>query len=179
MEFAHPLQRIFAWLVDLAVLFALILLIHSLFYNPEADNAVKQLFLDFVTFKLTFSSWVHYFTIMSNDRSLMFFISAVLIYTFFYVIIPCLTNGYTIGKIFFQIRVVKLNEKKMSFGTMFLRQILGSLVLGFFSLGITYIISGFSIFYAKGLRSIQDRMCNTLVVKDNPLRRKVPYTERA
>jgi len=165
MEFARPWQRFIASIIDTAVFAVFCYLLYLLIPNPTATEALGNLFKDFFTFNWSFSAFVDNITLMSNGRALLYFFIAFAFYLIIYVIVPCITDGKTLGKYIMRIRIVKLSEKRMSFGTLFLRQIV-SVFLDFYSMGITLIISLFSIFYAKGNRIVHDRMTNTLVVKE-------------
>lgn len=164
MEFASPWQRFLASLIDTAVFIGLLVLLVLLFPNPPAYQAILDLGKSIITFSCSFDVLVDYLSQMSNGTFLITFVIAFGLYIITYIVVPCITNGQTLGKYIMGIRIVKLSEKKMSFGTLFLRQIV-AVILDFYTLGATIIISAFSIFYAKGNRIIHDRMSNTLVVK--------------
>lgn len=165
MEFARPWQRFVASIIDTAIFGALCYILYLLIPNPTSTQALIDLLKALGTFSCSFDEFVDYITVISNGAALLYFIIAFFIHLILFVVVPCITDGKTIGKYIMRIRIVKLSEKRMSFGTLFLRQIIG-IFLDFYTLGITIIISLISIFYAKGNRVIHDRMTNTLVVRD-------------
>ncbi len=165
MEFASAKQRIFAFLIDFAVFAVFVTLLAIFIDNPVAGQIQRNFFYELIHFNLSYDLLVDTLTELSTGTSAIFFFSVLGVYLLYFVILPILTNGRTIGKFICRILIVKLNETKISFGTMFIRQIIGELLMCFFSFGIFGIISIILMFNAKGHRTIHDRMSNTLVVK--------------
>lgn len=87
-----------------------------------------------------------------------------LAYTIF---IPLSWSGYTIGKKICGIRIVKVNGRELTFGTMLLRQLVGSLIDSF-TLGIAVIVSAFMVGLRKDKRAIHDLIAGTYVTHRKP-----------
>lgn len=150
MEFTKPLKRIASNLIDLIILTAFAFLLASIFdvFSVIDLSSINKLLISIST-KNGF-----YF-------SLVFFIFFFLVL----VLLPTLDNGYTIGGLIINVRIIKLNEKHMTIGTMIIREILGGFVLTVFSFGLVHIISIILLFKSEGNRTIYDRIANTIVVE--------------
>lgn len=85
----------------------------------------------------------------------------------YYLILPVIWFGYTVGKRMVGIRIAKVNGEKVGFGTMLMRVIVASLVYGI-TLGIGAIISVFMIGLRKDKRSIHDFIAGTYVTYQKP-----------
>jgi uncharacterized RDD family membrane protein YckC len=83
----------------------------------------------------------------------------------YYLIVPVLWSGYTIGKKIVGIRIVKLDGSSPTFGTMLLRVVVGGLIYAV-TLGIAVIISAFMIGLREDKRSIHDFVAGTYVTKE-------------
>jgi uncharacterized RDD family membrane protein YckC len=85
----------------------------------------------------------------------------------YYLILPVIWMGYTVGKRMLGIRIAKVNGEKVGFGTMLMRVIVASLVYGI-TLGIGAIVSAFMIGLRKDKRSIHDFIAGTYVTYQKP-----------
>ena len=86
----------------------------------------------------------------------------------YYLFLPILWAGYTVGKRIVGIRIVKVNGKKLGFVSMFLRVIVGWLVY-VITLGVAGIVSAFMIGLRKDKRSIHDLIAGTYVTYEKPI----------
>lgn len=82
-------------------------------------------------------------------------------------IVPVVWAGYTVGKKIVGVRIAKVNGEKISFGTMFLRTIVGALVY-ILTLGIGIIVSAFMIGLRSDKRAIHDFIAGTYVTYEKP-----------
>jgi uncharacterized RDD family membrane protein YckC len=89
--------------------------------------------------------------ILSNTLSILYFL-----------ILPIVWFGYTIGKRIVGIRIVKVNGEKLGFGTMLMRVIVAGLIYGI-TLGIAAIVSAFMVGLRNDKRSIHDLIAGTYV----------------
>jgi uncharacterized RDD family membrane protein YckC len=85
----------------------------------------------------------------------------------YYLILPVVWFGYTVGKRMAGIRIAKVNGEKVGFGTMLMRVIVASLVYGI-TLGIGVIVSAFMIGLRRDKRSIHDFIAGTYVTYQKP-----------
>jgi uncharacterized RDD family membrane protein YckC len=85
----------------------------------------------------------------------------------YYLILPVIWFGYTVGKRMVGIRIAKVNGEKVGFGTMLMRVIVASLVYGI-TLGIGVIVSAFMIGLRNDKRSIHDFIAGTYVTYQKP-----------
>ncbi len=81
----------------------------------------------------------------------------------YYLIIPVIWSGFTVGKRVVGIKIVRTDGKKVGIGTTLKRYILASLIYGV-TLGIAVIISAFMVGLRKDKRSIHDLIAGTQVV---------------
>jgi uncharacterized RDD family membrane protein YckC len=85
----------------------------------------------------------------------------------YYLILPLIWFGYTVGKRMVGIRIAKVNGEKVGFGTMLMRVIVASLVYGI-TLGIGVIVSAFMIGLRNDKRSFHDFIAGTYVTYQKP-----------
>ncbi|XEC92962.1 RDD family protein [Paenibacillus tarimensis] len=85
----------------------------------------------------------------------------------YYLILPVIWAGYTVGKRIVGIRIVKVNGEKIGFGTMLMRYIVGSIIY-VITLGIAAIVSAFMVGLRKDKRSIHDFVAGTYVTYVKP-----------
>ncbi|KIY22562.1 MULTISPECIES: RDD family protein [Mesobacillus] len=81
----------------------------------------------------------------------------------YYLIIPVIWSGFTVGKRVVGIKIVRTDGKKVGIGTTLKRYILASLVY-VVTLGIAFIISAFMVGLRKDKRSIHDLIAGTQVI---------------
>lgn len=80
----------------------------------------------------------------------------------YYLIVPVVWNGYTVGKRIVGIRIAKVNGEKVGFGTTLMRFVVASLIY-IVTLGIAGIVSVFMIGLRKDKRAIHDFVAGTYV----------------
>ncbi|MCM3170392.1 MULTISPECIES: RDD family protein [Peribacillus] len=81
----------------------------------------------------------------------------------YYLIIPVIWSGFTVGKRVVRIKIVRTDGKKVVIVTTLKRYILASLVY-VVTLGIAFIISAFMVGLRKDKRSIHDLIAGTQVI---------------
>lgn len=86
---------------------------------------------------------------------------------FYYLLLPILWTGYTLGKNMFGIRIARMDGKKVNVGTMLLRLLVSGIVF-MVTLGIGVIISAFMVGLREDKRGIHDFIAGTYVTYDNP-----------
>lgn len=91
-----------------------------------------------------------------------------IIYTFFlliyYVIVPLISNGQTIGKKVFKLQIVDENNQKLTAKTMFYREGIGRILIIFASLGVTSIVSVIIMSLRDDKRGLGDIIAKTKVI---------------
>ncbi|MFD1705689.1 RDD family protein [Siminovitchia sediminis] len=85
----------------------------------------------------------------------------------YYLLLPVLWAGYTVGKRIAGVRIVKLNGENPGIGTMLLRIVVGGLVY-IVTLGIGLIISAFMIGLRDDKRGLHDLIAGTYVTTEPP-----------
>jgi len=83
----------------------------------------------------------------------------------YYIIVPVLWVGYTIGKRIVGIRIAKVNGEKIGFGTTIMRYVVAGIVYTI-TFGLAVIASGLMVLFRKDKRSIHDLMAGTQVIHD-------------
>lgn len=85
-----------------------------------------------------------------------------LIDVLYYLIVPVVWMGYTIGKRIVGVRIVKVNGEKLGIGSMLMRTIVAGIVY-VVTLGIGLIISAFMVGLRRDKRAIHDFIAGTYV----------------
>jgi uncharacterized RDD family membrane protein YckC len=85
----------------------------------------------------------------------------------YYLILPVVWFGYTVGKRIVGIRIVKVNGEKVGYGTMLMRYVVASLVY-IVTLGIAGIVSAFMVGLRQDKRAIHDFIAGTYVTYEKP-----------
>ncbi|GAA0451348.1 RDD family protein [Alkalibacillus silvisoli] len=85
----------------------------------------------------------------------------------YYVLLPVLWYGYTLGKRAMGIRISRVDGGKVGVGTMLLREIVGNLIYGL-TIGIAIIVSIFMVVFREDKRAIHDLIANTYVTYSEP-----------
>ncbi len=80
----------------------------------------------------------------------------------YYLIVPVIWMGYTIGKRIVGVRIVKINGEKLGIGSMLLRTIVAGIVY-VVTLGIGLIVSAFMVGLRRDKRAIHDFIAGTYV----------------
>lgn len=95
---------------------------------------------------------------------IVFGLSCFIFIVFYFVILPVILKGQTIGKKIFKIRVVKQNGSDVDYLTMFVREIIGKVLIGFASFGITVIIRLICLAIKNNQLSYHDVLSSTAVI---------------
>lgn len=85
----------------------------------------------------------------------------------YYILIPVIWSGYTLGKRIFGIRIARVDGKKVGLGTMIMRNIVAGIAY-LFTLGIGFIVSAFMVGLREDKRTIHDFIAGTYVTYDKP-----------
>lgn len=85
----------------------------------------------------------------------------------YFVLLPVLWYGYTIGKKIAGVRIVKKDNTDVTFITMVLRYIVGGLVYGL-TFGVALVVSAIMVAAREDKRAIHDFIAGTYVTKDAP-----------
>ncbi|WP_026688939.1 RDD family protein [Alteribacter aurantiacus] len=86
-------------------------------------------------------------------------------YVVYLIVTPLFWSGYVVGKRLFNIRIVRVDGKKLTVWTMLMRQLIGYFLLAVFTFGLTTIISAAMVAIRKDRRSIHDFLAGTYVEK--------------
>lgn len=85
----------------------------------------------------------------------------------YYLLLPILWVGYTVGKKALGIRIARIDGGKVGIGTMLLRLFVSGLFFAF-TLGIGVIVSAFMVGLREDKRGIHDFIAGTYVTFDEP-----------
>lgn len=85
----------------------------------------------------------------------------------YYLLVPILWMGYTLGKRIVNIRIVRVDGKKLGLGTMLMRYVVSTLVY-ILTLGIGMIVSAFMVGLREDKRAIHDFIAGTYVTYNPP-----------
>lgn len=98
---------------------------------------------------------------------IVFSLSCFIFLVFYFVILPVILKGQTIGKKIFKIRVVKQNGSDVDYLTMFVREIIGMVLIDFASFGVTAIIRLICLAIKNNRLTYQDVLSSTVVIDVN------------
>lgn len=84
-------------------------------------------------------------------------------YLFYLTLLPVYWNGYVIGKKIVNIRVVKLDGTDLNLSDMFIREMIGKVLLSYATFGMTTVISGLMVLLRHDKRAIHDFFAGTFV----------------
>ena len=104
---------------------------------------------------MDFNTAIHFYRVT--------FINVLLICSYF-TLIPYLLDGQTIGKKLFRIKVVMVDGSKITFACLFIREILGKLLLNFINIFLANLASYVLMVYREDKRAIGDIFAKTMVV---------------
>ncbi|MDY4788292.1 MAG: RDD family protein [Bacilli bacterium] len=165
MIIAKKYKRILAYVVDLFLLSLFLILVYFLLlHDSNITDIIKQAFNDFKNGDMNFQDMISIIYSVSNKHTFLLFLIYLMYCFLYFVFMPMVFEFQTFGRFLFKVRVRKLNETKLSFGTLFLREIVGKGLFTIFTLGITNIVSFVMIFTSRSGRTIHDRIANTVVV---------------
>lgn len=85
--------------------------------------------------------------------------------TLYYLIVPIVWVGFTVGKKAVNIRIVRMDGKTITIWTTLKRYLLAGIVYGV-TFGIAVIVSAFMVALRKDKRSIHDFIAGTQVIRD-------------
>ncbi|MBP3951845.1 RDD family protein [Bacillus suaedae] len=85
----------------------------------------------------------------------------------YYLILPIIWHGYTVGKRILGIRIVRVDGEKLGLGTMALRNIVAGIVY-VVTFGVGIIVSAIMVGIRDDNRSIHDLIAGTYVTYDPP-----------
>ena len=149
MKLAKVRHRIMASLVDFGVVASILLFI--------------------VVWKLpiiigSFSSSEHVVTTKFVVDLFRWGIIYAFILLIYYVVMPLLLKGQTIGKKIFKLQVVREDDKKLDYKTMFYREAIGRVFINVSSLGLTSLISVIIMALRDDKKDLADILAKTKVV---------------
>lgn len=191
---ANFTRRMFAYIIDIIFLGAIILLIYQLI--PESKtvlNLQKDIALlneEYLNKQIMTGKYLNLYSIfmydLDKERIIFLLVNFISIFLYF-VILPLITKGQTIGKYLVRIKI-HTEKEKLSLLPLIIRNLivsgLGYLILsaialflipkkmylitisilGFIQFGLV-ITSIFMIIYSKERRGIEDILSNTTVIK--------------
>lgn len=86
-----------------------------------------------------------------------------IVYAAYMTIVPVLWGGYIIGKRLVTIKGRKIGDEPVTLLQMFVREVVGKLIFGYLTLGVSVVVSVFMIIFRKDKRAIHDLMAQTYV----------------
>ena len=83
---------------------------------------------------------------------------------FYFVILPLYTNGQTVGRMFFKIKVVRVDNQKLDASTLFVREIIGRYLINLVTLGLNSIVMLVVVCLSEEVRGYHDVLASTRIV---------------
>src|SRR5690625_4597868 len=123
------------------------------------------LLLDAILIGVTISISIFIFNLDTSDLAVQ--TGESLISLLYFVLVPVLWYGYTVGKRLAGIRIVKMDGSNVTIGTILLRYVITGFIYGL-SLGIALIVSIFMVALREDKRAIHDLIAGTYVTYNKP-----------
>ena len=149
MKLARVRHRVMASLVDLAVVASFIALI-TIFKLPVIISG--------------FISADHGLTLKFIVDIFRWGIITAILMLIYYVVVPVLSNGQTLGKKVFKLKMVKEDGSKVDYRTLFYREGIGRVFINFASLGVTVIASILIMMIREDKKDLADILAKTKVI---------------
>ena len=188
-------QRLGAYLIDIIALIGIFSLIYFLLpknnKNIILEQGLNNLNETFIKEEIVLSEYFNeYSNIIYNldKNNIVYNIINIVILIIYFIVIPFVTNGKTLGKYIIGIKIKSKNQEKVSILELIIRNLifngfiylLGSLLLLLITKGTIYFIllvilgiiqiilsltSIFMIIYRKDFRGLHDILSNTVVLR--------------
>ena len=126
---------------------------------------LAALLLDAILIGVIISIAIFIFNLDTSDRAVQ--TGESLISLLYFVLVPVLWYGYTVGKRLAGIRIVKMDGSNVTIGTILLRYVITGFIYGL-SLGIALIVSIFMVALREDKRAIHDLIAGTYVTYNKP-----------
>ncbi|MGE8205631.1 RDD family protein [Heyndrickxia sp. NPDC080065] len=92
-----------------------------------------------------------------------------IIYAIYLTIVPVLWKGFIIGKRICNIRIKQIDESQVDLYHMFLREIVGKILLSYVTFGVATIVSIFMVIFREDKRAIHDFIAGTYVAYEDSI----------
>ena len=149
IKYAKARHRILAALFDFALCYALVLL-----------TMLRPILLLIQSVNSGSSSDIFRFTMSLLIFGALGFIEIVL----YYIALPSLLKGQTLGMKFFGIRIVKENGDKVDFGTLFVRELIGNILIVVTTFGFSILSSFCTLVSRNDKRTFSDILSGTTII---------------
>ena len=149
MKLAKVRHRVMAAIVDFGIVFGVLVLL-ALWKLPFIISMLKQ--------------GEHLVTTKFIVDMFRWGILYGLLLMFYYMVTPLLFNGQTLGKKAFKLKIVKENGEEVDYKTMFFREVIGRIFIGFGSLAITAIASTIIMILRDDNKDLADIIAKTKVI---------------
>ena len=149
MKPAKPLNRVAAYIVDFLITGITMLVIYFIFSFDFIFLFTKGIL------NMDFNTAIHFYRVTV--------VNALLICSYF-TLVPYILDGQTLGKKIFRIKVVMVDGSKITFASLFVREILGKLLLNFINIFLANLASFVLMLYREDKRAIGDIFAKTMVV---------------
>jgi uncharacterized RDD family membrane protein YckC len=126
---------------------------------------LAALLLDAILIGIVVSIAISIFGLDTSDRSVQ--AGESIFSLLYFVIVPAVWFGYTVGKRMVGVRIVKMEGTNVTIGKMLLRYVVTGFIYGL-SLGIALIVSIFMVALRKDKRALHDIIAGTYVTYDKP-----------
>lgn len=149
MKTAKPLNRVAAYIVDFLITGITMLVVYFIFSFDFIFLFNKGIL------NMDFNTAIHFYRVTV--------VNALLICSYF-TLVPYILDGQTLGKKIFRIKVVMVDGSKITFASLFVREILGKLLLNFINIFLANLASFVLMLYREDKRAIGDIFAKTMVV---------------
>lgn len=148
-KIAKSRHRIFAFLFDWAIVYGFSLLLAAKVIIIAIRLIVNNTDYDIISLTIN--------ALLTGGIILIFI-------CFYFLVLPVFLKGQTLGKKFFRIKVIKCDGSNVDFPTLFLREVIGKVLVDFVSVGISVIATSVVMSNSKNHQGFHDVLASTIVV---------------
>ncbi len=196
---ASFIKRFIAYLIDFVFVMSIMMIINYFLIkidNTFIMNNINDITEKYLENRISFSKYFEQYSIYLNEldkRNIIFNLINFLLIFLYFVILPIVTNGKTLGKSILKIKIKRKDNKKLNIINTMIRSIITVgllymlvsfitlylvdskiyflilIILGFIQI-LLVIISGFMILYRHDKRGLQDILSKSNVITTNEVK---------
>ncbi|XMB67935.1 RDD family protein [Mycoplasmatota bacterium zrk1] len=156
---SNAIRRFGSYFVDEIIL--------GIFYLPFLFSFLRKVFQFTVENTLSFENDFLFFQWDYLEFIKLSFLISLVTRVLYFVILPLLWNGKTIGRKICGIRVKKMGGSNLSFGTLFAREVIFKELWWTFTFGLGALIDFLMVALREDRQTIRDIVMNTKVIEDH------------
>ena len=149
MQSSKAKHQVMAYLLDFVIIYAFFLILFAFPIINLIDG-----------YKNNDNSLILYSTIFMVVFGAFFMLFII----FYFVIMPLFSNGQTLGKMFFKIKVIRIDNRPLDAQTLFIREVIGRYFINLLTFGLNEIINLIVVCLSEESRGFHDVLASTRIV---------------